>query len=132
MQRLVSQVRTSTPEFAENRRVNEALAAELKDRLAKVALGGPEKARRRHLERGKLLPHERIELLIDPGSAFLELSPLAGWGSDFTVGASVVCGIGVVEGNGGLLRAGLPWQSVHDGKAYAHEPLRLSVCARAG
>ncbi len=44
------------------------------------------------------MPRERIELLIDPGSAFLELSPLAGWGSDFTVGASVVTGIGVVEG----------------------------------
>ena len=44
------------------------------------------------------MPRERIELLIDPGSAFLELSPLAGWGSDFTVGASVVTGIGVIEG----------------------------------
>ena len=52
----------------------------------------------RHHDRGKLMPRERIELLIDPGSAFLELSPLAGWGSDFTVGASVVTGIGVIEG----------------------------------
>ena len=52
----------------------------------------------RHHERGKLLPRERIELLVDEGSAFLELSPLAGWGSDFAVGASVVTGIGVVEG----------------------------------
>ena len=44
---------------------------------------------------------------------------------------NVTGGIGVVEGNGGLLRAGLPWQSVHDGEAYAHEPLRLSVCIEA-
>ncbi len=44
---------------------------------------------------------------------------------------NVVGGIGVVEGNGGLLRAGLPWQSVHDGERYAHEPLRLSVCIEA-
>ncbi len=44
---------------------------------------------------------------------------------------NVVGGIGVVEGNGGLLRAGLPWQSVHDGEAYAHEPLRLSVITEA-
>ncbi len=44
---------------------------------------------------------------------------------------NVTGGIGVVEGNGGLLRAGLPWQSVHDGKSYAHEPLRLSVCIEA-
>lgn len=44
---------------------------------------------------------------------------------------NVTGGIGVVEGNGGLLRGGLPWQSVHDGEAYAHEPLRLSVCIEA-
>lgn len=65
---------------------------------AKAVAGGGEKAIARHRKRGKLLPRERIELLIDPGSAFLELSPLAGWGSDFAVGASVVTGIGVVEG----------------------------------
>ncbi|CPY52872.1 Pobable propionyl-CoA carboxylase beta subunit AccD2 [Mycobacteroides abscessus] len=52
----------------------------------------------RHHERGKLLARERIELLIDPDSPFLELCPLAAWGSDFTVGASLVTGIGVVEG----------------------------------
>jgi acetyl-CoA carboxylase carboxyltransferase component len=52
----------------------------------------------RHKERGKLTARERIELLVDEGSAFLELMPLAGWGSDFPVGASVVTGIGVVEG----------------------------------
>ena len=52
----------------------------------------------RHRTRGKLLPRERIELLLDPDSPFLELSPLAAWGSDFAVGASVVTGIGVVEG----------------------------------
>jgi uncharacterized protein YbcC (UPF0753/DUF2309 family) len=44
---------------------------------------------------------------------------------------NVTGGIGVVEGNGGLLRVGLPWQSVHDGEKYAHEPLRLSVCVEA-
>ncbi|MDN5894554.1 MAG: acyl-CoA carboxylase subunit beta [Nocardioides sp.] len=52
----------------------------------------------RHKERGKLTARERIELLIDEGSAFLELMPLAGWGSDFKVGASMVTGVGVVEG----------------------------------
>ena len=44
---------------------------------------------------------------------------------------NVAGGIGVVEGNGGALRAGLPWQSVHDGERYVHEPLRLSVCIEA-
>lgn len=52
----------------------------------------------RHHERGKLTARERIELLVDEGSAFLELMPLAGWGSDFAVGASMVTGIGVIEG----------------------------------
>ncbi len=72
--------------------------AELDAEHAKAVAGGGEKYVERHHARGKLLPRERIELLVDPGSAFLELSPLAGWGSDFTVGASVVTGIGVVHG----------------------------------
>src|SRR4026207_920063 len=65
---------------------------------AKAVAGGGEKYVERHHDRGKLLPRERIELLIDEGSAFLELSPLAGGGAAFAVGASVVPGIGVVEG----------------------------------
>jgi len=72
--------------------------ADLDAQHAVAVAGGGEKYVERHHSRGKLLPRERIELLIDPGSAVLELSPLAGWGSDFTVGASVVTGIGVVEG----------------------------------
>jgi acyl-CoA carboxylase subunit beta len=72
--------------------------ADLEAEHSKAVAGGGEKYVERHHSRGKLLPRERIELLVDPGSAFLELSPLAGWGSDFTVGASVVTGIGVIEG----------------------------------
>jgi acyl-CoA carboxylase subunit beta len=72
--------------------------AELDAQHAVAVAGGGERYADRHHARGKLLPRERIELLVDPGSAFLELSPLAGWGSDFTVGASVVTGIGVIEG----------------------------------
>jgi acyl-CoA carboxylase subunit beta len=72
--------------------------ADLESEHAKAVAGGGEKYVERHHARGKLLPRERIELLVDSGSAFLELSPLAGWGSDFTVGASVVTGIGVIEG----------------------------------
>ncbi len=71
---------------------------ELDAQHAIAVAGGGERSVNRHHDRGKLMPRERIELLVDPGSAFLELSPLAGWGSDFTVGASVVTGIGVVEG----------------------------------
>ncbi|WP_345522786.1 acyl-CoA carboxylase subunit beta [Nocardioides conyzicola] len=75
----------------------EKLAA-LDTEHAKAVAGGGERSVERHHQRGKLLPRERIELLVDEGSAFLELSPLAGWGSDFAVGASVVTGIGVIEG----------------------------------
>ncbi|KRE98768.1 acetyl-CoA carboxylase carboxyltransferase subunit [Nocardioides sp. Soil777] len=72
--------------------------ADLDAQHAVAVAGGGERYVERHHARGKLLARERIELLVDPGSAFLELSPLAGWGSDFTVGASVVTGIGVIEG----------------------------------
>ncbi|MFC4913994.1 acyl-CoA carboxylase subunit beta [Actinomadura gamaensis] len=72
--------------------------AELDAEHAKALAGGGEKYVERHRKRGKLLARERIELLLDPDSPFLELSPLAAWGSDFPVGASVVTGIGVVEG----------------------------------
>jgi acetyl-CoA carboxylase carboxyltransferase component len=75
---------------------------------AKAVAGGGQKYADRHHARGKLLPRERIELLVDEGSAFLELSPLAGWGSDFTVGASVVTGVGVVEGVECLITANDP------------------------
>ena len=82
--------------------------ANLDTEHAKAVAGGGERNVDRHHQRGKLLPRERIELLIDEGSAFLELSPLAGWGSDFTVGASVVTGIGVVEGVECLITANDP------------------------
>jgi len=75
-----------------------AKIADLESQHAIAVAGGGERSVTRHHARGKLMPRERIELLVDPGSAFLELSPLAGWGSDFTVGASVVTGIGVIEG----------------------------------
>jgi acetyl-CoA carboxylase carboxyltransferase component len=82
--------------------------ADLDAEHAKAVGGGGQKYVDRHHARGKLLPRERIELLVDPGSAFLELSPLAGWGSDFSVGASLVTGIGVVEGVECLITANDP------------------------
>jgi acetyl-CoA carboxylase carboxyltransferase component len=85
-------------EFVANRDTMLARLTELEAEHAKAVAGGGPKAVERHRGRGKLLPRERIELLIDPDSAFLELSPLAAWGSSYTVGASVVTGIGVIEG----------------------------------
>jgi 3-methylcrotonyl-CoA carboxylase beta subunit len=100
MQRIVSQIRTDSAEFAENRRVNEGLIAELEQRLASIRLGGPEKSRQRHLARGKLLPRDRVEGLLDPGSPFLELSPLAAWemyGSEAPA-AGCITGMGRIRG----------------------------------
>ena len=62
----------------------------------------------RHRQRGRLLVRERIDLLVDPGSPFLELSPLAGWGTDDPVGGGLVTGIGVVEGTACVIIANDP------------------------
>ena len=75
-----------------------ARLAELDEQLALARAGGGERYVERHRARGKLLARERIELLVDRDSPFLELSPLAAWGTDYVVGASVVTGIGVIEG----------------------------------
>jgi 3-methylcrotonyl-CoA carboxylase beta subunit len=77
-----------------------ALVAELRDRLAAVRLGGSESARRKHLDRGKLLVRDRVDRLLDPGSPFLELSPLAASGmyDDAVPAAGMVTGVGRVSG----------------------------------
>ncbi|CDO07045.1 acyl-CoA carboxylase subunit beta [Mycolicibacterium cosmeticum] len=75
-----------------------AKLAELDAEHAKALAGGGPKYVDRHHARGKLTARERVELLLDPDAPFLELSPLAAWGTDFTVGASVVTGIGAVSG----------------------------------
>jgi len=87
-----------SPQSRANREAMLARLAEVDAEHAKAVAGGGEKAVARHRARGKLLARERIELLLDQDSPFLELSALAAWGSDFTVGASLVTGIGVVEG----------------------------------
>src|SRR6185369_13467900 len=75
-----------------------SLAAELRERQAQVSLGGGEAARAKHVARGKLLPRDRVEMLLDPGSPFLELSPLAAYGmyGDESPGAGIITGIGRV------------------------------------
>src|ERR1700678_773894 len=95
---LKSTIDTTDETYLDNRQVQlEALAA-LEQQLDLVRAGGGERYARRHHERGRLLARERLELLLDRDSAFLELSSLAAWGSQFTVGASILCGIGVVSG----------------------------------
>ena len=77
-----------------------ALADQLRERTATAALGGPERARATHLARGKLLPRERVQRLLDEGSPFLEIAPLAAYGVDDGAwpGAGVVAGVGLVAG----------------------------------
>jgi 3-methylcrotonyl-CoA carboxylase beta subunit len=79
---------------------HEELVAELRGKLAKAALGGPERARKRHVERGKLLPRDRVDTLLDPGSPFLEIAPLAADGmyDDECPGAGMIGGIGRISG----------------------------------
>src|SRR5207249_9665693 len=86
--------------FEHRRELMEALVAELRERTAQVALGGGEKATERHRSRGKLTARERIDRLVDPDSAFLELSALAAWDMYEwqAPAAGIVTGIGVVEG----------------------------------
>src|ERR687883_1639620 len=89
-----------TDEFARRRARMEELVAELRARTAQVARGGGDRAIERHRARGKLLARERIDRLVDPGSAFLELNALAAWDvyDGAAPSAGIVTGIGVVEG----------------------------------
>ena len=100
MDRLLSTVDPTSPAFAANEAHHRALAAELRERTARAALGGSERARERHVARGKLLPRERVEALLDPGTPFLELSPLAmtGMEDDEAPGAGIITGVGRVSG----------------------------------
>src|SRR5215470_7715787 len=105
---LPSALDVSSPAFAGNREAMLAKLAELDAEHAKAVGGGGPKYVQRHRSRGKLLPRERIELLIDPDSPFLELSPLAAWGTEHPVGGSLVTGLGVVEGVECLISANDP------------------------
>jgi 3-methylcrotonyl-CoA carboxylase beta subunit len=97
---LPTAIRAASEEFAANRRHMEGLVAELHRELERAAQGGGERARERHASRGKLLPRERVDALLDPGSPFLELSPLAGHGlyESQAPAAGIITGIGRVCG----------------------------------
>ena len=85
--------------YQANFAANLASVERLREELRKSTLGGGEQYVQRHLKRGKLLPRERIEMLLDEGSYFLEVAPLAGYGmKDEFIGAGVVGGVGLVSG----------------------------------
>ncbi len=97
---LTSTLDIDSPEAKARAAHNRALAEELRAKVAEAALGGSEKHRERHVSRGKLLPRERVERLLDPGSPFLEIGQLAANGmyEGDVNGASMIAGIGRVSG----------------------------------
>ncbi len=100
MTALASTIDPHSPDFARNAAAMKALVADLRAKLDDAMQGGSEEARARHTSRGKLLPRERVDLLLDPGSPFLEFSALAAhgmYGGDVP-SASLITGIGRVSG----------------------------------
>jgi 3-methylcrotonyl-CoA carboxylase beta subunit len=100
MQVLQSQVDPRSEEFRANSQAMQAVVDDLRDKVAQVELGGGETARARHTARGKLLARDRVALLLDPGSPFLEIGQLAAWGlyDGDAPGAGMVAGIGRIQG----------------------------------
>lgn len=100
MPKIVSQVKPDSPAFNANKAHMDALVADLREKVAQISLGGSERSRQRHLDRGKLLPRERVERLLDPGTPFLELSQMAAWDvyDDYVPGGGIITGIGRVAG----------------------------------
>ncbi len=100
MPRIESRIDPDSPELQASRQAMQDLLDDLRQQLLRAAQGGGEAARARHVARGKLLPRERVARLLDPGTPFLELSPLAALGlyDDAAPGAGLITGIGRVEG----------------------------------
>ena len=100
MPKIISKINPDSPEFRANSEAMESLVADLREKVGKIALGGSERSRERHIGRGKLLPRERVERLLDPGTPFLELSQMAAYGmyEDEVPSAGLITGIGRVAG----------------------------------
>jgi 3-methylcrotonyl-CoA carboxylase beta subunit len=98
--RITSKINIKSQDFADNAAHMQLQVDDLKDKIAQIKQGGGEKANKRHTDRGKLLPRERINGLLDEGSPFLELSQLAAWQvyEDYVPAAGVIAGIGRVSG----------------------------------
>ena len=110
MTSLTSKIDTASGGYRANAAHNRALAADLRAKVAATALGGSEKSRERHMSRGKLLPRDRVERLLDPGSPLLEIGQLAANGmyGDEAPAAGVVAGIGRVSGRECMIVANDP------------------------
>src|SRR4051794_38004162 len=128
---LTSQLDRDAEEFARRRVRMEELVAELGERTAQVARGGGEKATERHRSRGKLPARERIDRLVDPGTAFLELNALAAWElyDGGAPSAGIVTGLGVGGGRGGVIVAE---EATVKGGSYFPPPLKKNLPAPGG
>ncbi len=124
---LRSRLDPRSEEYRTNRAAMVERLARLDEQLALSRAGGGQQYVARHRARGKLLARERIELLLDPDAPFLELSPLAAWGTEYAVGASLVTGIGVVEGTECLVSASDP--TVRGGASNPYTLLKSSRAA---
>ncbi|STX43485.1 Acetyl/propionyl-CoA carboxylase, beta subunit [Legionella donaldsonii] len=100
MAKITSQLNPASKDFKDNEAVMQKLLGELQNTIQEIAQGGDEKARQRHLKHGKLLPRERLQYLLDPGSPFLELSQLAAYRvyEDKVPAAGIITGIGRIAG----------------------------------
>jgi acetyl-CoA carboxylase carboxyltransferase component len=129
MDAIRSRIDPESAEFKTNAAHHRRLAQELRDRLARIRRGGPESAVATQRKRGKLLPRERIDRLIDPGSPFLELSPLAAWGlhGDEVPSAGIVTGVGRVSGRECVIVAN---DSTVKGGTYFPETIRKHLRAQ--
>jgi len=98
--KLKSNIDPNSETFAKNAAHHRALAEQLRARTAQIALGGPETHRKRHTERGKLLPRERVERLLDPAAPFLEVGSLAAYDlyNGEAPAAGIITGVGRVSG----------------------------------
>ena len=100
MSKIISKLNNAHPEFKKNAAAMNALVQNLQKQVTQIAQGGTEKARKRHLDHGKLLPRERLQYLLDPGSPFLELSQLAAYDvyPEPIPAAGIITGIGTIHG----------------------------------
>jgi len=105
MPKLETKLNNRSPEFIANAQIMQSLVDDLRDKVSRIAQGGGEAARKKHTDRRKLLPHDRVQLLLDPGTPFLEFSQLAAYGmypekngEDAAPGAGLITGIGSIAG----------------------------------
>src|SRR5271170_2934381 len=100
MQRIESRINPNSEEFRKNRDAYQSAVERLRAEIERIRAGGPEHARMRHVERGKLLARDRVRKLLDPQSPFLELSQLAAYGmyDDEAPSAGIITGIGRISG----------------------------------